>query len=72
MFKQIINIVVIKSIGDLCPRIERIKGKHFRGEELRLRNLFIKKVLKYKKAKQVDLKFLSISYHLVSKEGIEL
>ncbi len=73
MFKQIINIVVIKSIGDLCPSIERIKGKHFRGEELRLRNLFIKKVLKYKKAKQVDLlKFLSISYHLVSKEGIEL
>ncbi len=25
MFKQIINIVVIKSIGDLCPSIERIK-----------------------------------------------
>ena len=48
--------------------VKDIKGKYLKGEELRLRNEFIKEVLKYKATKQVELsKFLGVSYHLVSK-----
>ena len=48
--------------------VKDIKDKYLKGEKLRLRNEFIKEVLKYKAIKQVELsKFLGVSYHLVSK-----
>ena len=48
--------------------IEEIKDKYLIGEKLRLRNEFIKEVLKYKAISQVKLsEFLGVSYHLVSK-----
>jgi len=48
--------------------IKEIKGNYLRGDKLKLRNEFIKEMLKYKTVKQVELsKFLGVSYHLVSK-----